>query len=208
MIIIGLTGSIGMGKSTTSSIFIEEGIPVYDADAAVEELYSVGGAAVAVVEKMFPGVTKDGAIDKTALGERVFDKLMAKESLKELENAIHPLLRVHRLDFFAKHVDAPIVVLDIPLLFETDGDKEVDAVVVVSCPVNVQRERVMARPGMTEKRLRDVLSRQMPDESKRNRADYVIDTSKGIDHAREGVRKILADVRKPDFKSRRIILVN
>jgi dephospho-CoA kinase len=187
MIIVGLTGSIGMGKSTTSTMFQAEGVPVYDADAAVHALYSKGGAAVAPVEAAFPGVVVDGAIDRAKLSAQVVGK---PEALKRLEAVVHPLVGESRKVFFeaAAEANAPLVILDIPLLFETGGERNVAAVIVVSAPEEVQRERVMARTDMTAEKLDAILARQLPDAEKRARADIVIDTSKGLDSARQQVR--------------------
>ncbi len=193
MIVVGLTGSIGMGKSTTAGLFAEAGVPVYDADAAVHALYAAGGGAVAAVEALFPGVVgPDGAVDRTALAARVVGD---PEALRRLEAAVHPLVGAHRADFFAREAAAEIVVVDVPLLFETGGERSVDAVVVVSCPPEMQRARVLARPGMTEARLDAILARQLPDADKRARADVVIDTGRGIDAAREQVAAVLAQLR-------------
>ena len=191
MIIVGLTGSIGMGKSTTSAMFQAEGVPVYDADAAVHALYAKGGAAVAPVEAVFPGVVVDGAIDRAKLSAQVVGK---PEALKRLEAVVHPLVGESRKVFFeaAAAVNAPLVILDIPLLFETGGERNVAAVIVVSAPEAVQRERVMARADMTAEKLDAILARQLPDAEKRARADIVIDTSKGLDSAREQVRAAIA----------------
>jgi dephospho-CoA kinase len=191
MIIVGLTGSIGMGKSTTSAMFQAEGVPVYDADAAVHALYAKGGAAVAPVEAAFPGVVVDGAIDRAKLSAQVVGN---PEALKRLEAVVHPLVGESRKVFFqaAAAVNAPLVILDIPLLYETGGERNVAAVIVVSAPEAVQRERVMARPDMTAEKLDAILARQLPDAEKRARADIVIDTSKGLDSAREQVRAAIA----------------
>lgn len=196
MLILGLTGSIGMGKSTTSKMFQDEGVPVYDSDAAVHALYAAGGAAVAPVEAAFPGVVVDGAIDRAKLSAAVVGK---SEALAKLEAIVHPLVGAHRIGFFedsqAKGCD--IVVLDIPLLFETGGHKKVDKVVVVSAPADVQRERVLARPDMTVEKFEAILARQTPDAEKRARADFVIDTGQGLDHARAQVRDLLTLLRTP-----------
>ncbi len=195
MIIVGLTGSIGMGKSTTAAMFAAEGAPVYDADAEVARLYAAGGAAVARLETAFPGVAKDGAVDRAALRERVLGDPAA---LKRLEGIVHPLLGAGRADFFrrAHEAGAPIVVLDIPLLFETGGERNVNAVVVVSAPEDVQRQRVLAREGMTADQLDVILTKQLHDTEKRARAHYVIDTGQGMDAAREQVRAVLAALRE------------
>lgn len=194
MITLGLTGSIGMGKSTTAAMFREAGIPVYDADAAVAEIYLKGGAAVAPLEAAFPGVTRDGAVDREALRQRV---LGDDEAMARLNSVVHPLLGKDRVAFFAKATadQADLVVLDIPLLFETGGERNMDAVAVVSAPADMQRERVLAREGMTPERLDAILSRQTPDAEKRARADYVIDTGKGLEAAREQVTAVIADIR-------------
>ena len=191
MIIVGLTGSIGMGKSTTSAMFQAEGVPVYDADAAVHALYAKGGAAVAPVEAAFPGVVIDGAIDRAKLSAHVVGN---PEALKRLETIVHPLGGESRKVLFAAaaEADAPLAILDIPLLFETGGERNVAAVIVVSAPEAIQRERVMARPEMTSEKLDAILARQLPDVEKRARADIVIDTSKGLDSAREQVRVAIA----------------
>jgi dephospho-CoA kinase len=191
MIIVGLTGSIGMGKSTTSAMFQAEGVPVYDADAAVHALYAKGGAAVEPVEAAFPGVVTDGAIDRAKLSAHVVGN---PEALKRLETIVHPLVGESRKVFFeaALEANAPLVILDIPLLFETGGERNVAAVIVVSAPEAIQRERVMARPDMTAEKLDAILARQLPDAEKRARADIVIDTSKGLDSAREQVRAAIA----------------
>lgn len=193
MIIVGLTGSIGMGKSTTSAMFQAEGIPVYDADAAIHTLYSKGGAAVAPVEAAFPGVVVDGAIDRARLSAQVVGN---PEALKRLETIVHPLAGESRKAFFEAALEkgAPMVVLDIPLLFETGGERNVNAVIVVSAPAELERQRVMERPGMTLEKLEAILARQLPDEDKRARADIVIDTSKGLDSAREQVRAAIARI--------------
>lgn len=202
MIHIGLTGSIGMGKSTTAQMFREAGIPVYDADAAVADLYVRGGAAVEPLEAAFPGVTRDGAVDREALRLRV---LGDDAAMTRLNAVVHPLLGRDRLEFHrqAEASGADILVFDIPLLFETGGERNMDAVVVVSAPADIQRARVLAREGMTPERLDAILARQVPDADKRARADFVIDTGQGLDVAREGVRRVLAAVRDPGFRPRR-----
>ncbi|PVM85007.1 dephospho-CoA kinase [Caulobacter radicis] len=194
MIILGLTGSIGMGKSTTAKMFEAEGAPVYDSDAAVHALYSVGGAAVAPVEAAFPGVVVDGAIDRARLSAQVVGD---PEALEKLEAIVHPLVGAHRIGFFekAEKDGHDIVVLDVPLLFETGGQKNVHKVVVVSAPADVQRERVLARPGMTPEKFEAILARQLPDAEKRARADFVVDTGKGLAAAHDQVRDILTLLR-------------
>jgi dephospho-CoA kinase len=194
MITVGLTGSIGMGKSTTAAMFAAEGVPVYDADAEVHALYAKGGAAVEPLEAAFPGVVVDGAVDRARLSHLVVGK---PDELKKLEAIVHPLVGESRVGFFQKAVaeGADIVILDIPLLFETGGEKRMDAVVVVSAPADLQRQRVMARPGMDEAKLDAILARQMADAEKRARAHFVIDTGRGLDHARTQVRDVLARLR-------------
>jgi dephospho-CoA kinase len=194
VIIVGLTGSIGMGKSTTSAMFQAEGVPVYDSDAAVHALYAAGGAAVAPVQAAFPGVVVDGAIDRTRLSAAVVGD---PEALRKLEAIVHPLVGAHRIGFFedAQAAGHDIVVLDVPLLYETGGDKKVHKVVVVSAPAEVQRARVLARPEMTEAKFEAILARQTPDAEKRARADFVIDTGQGLEHARGQVRDILTRLR-------------
>ena len=194
MIVIGLTGSIGMGKSTTAQMFEERGVPVYDADAEVRALYAAGGAAVGPIEAAFPGVSRDGAIDRGLLGDRVLGK---PDALERLNQIVWPLMGAARQAFFqrARDNNTPMVVLDVPLLLETGGEKNVDAVVVVSAPAALQRERVLARPGMTEAKLDAILAAQIPDEEKRRRADFVIDTANGLQSARDQVDDVLAALR-------------
>ncbi|KRA57451.1 dephospho-CoA kinase [Caulobacter sp. Root656] len=196
MIVVGLTGSIGMGKSTTAQMFIAEGVPVYDSDAAVHALYASGGAAVAPVEAAFPGVVVDGAIDRARLSAAVMGD---SEALAVLESIVHPLVGAHRIGFFedARAQGAEIVVLDIPLLYETGGETKVDKVVVVSAPADLQRQRVLARPGMDSAKFEAILARQTPDAEKRARADFVIDTGRGLEAARDQVRDILTRLRAP-----------
>ncbi|MBI3437973.1 MAG: dephospho-CoA kinase [Proteobacteria bacterium] len=190
MIVIGLTGSIGMGKSTVAQMFAEEGAPAFDSDDAVHALYARDGAAVVPVERAFPGVTKDGAIDRVALTARVVDN---PEAIKRLEAIVHPLVHQAQITFLERHARAGVktAVLDIPLLFESGGAERVNKVVVVSAPADVQKARVMARPGMTEDKYAYLLSRQMPDAEKRARADFVIDTSGDLDATRTQVRAVL-----------------
>lgn len=194
MIILGLTGSIGMGKSTTAKMFEAQGAPVYDSDAAVHALYSVGGAAVGPVEAAFPGVVVDGAIDRARLSAQVVGD---PEALEKLEAIVHPLVGAHRIGFFEKaQADGhDIVVLDVPLLYETGGQNNVHKVVVVSAPADVQRERVLARPGMTPEKFEAILARQLPDAEKRARADFVVDTGRGLQAAEDQVRDILTLLR-------------
>ncbi|HSV02227.1 MAG TPA: dephospho-CoA kinase [Phenylobacterium sp.] len=202
MILVGLTGSIGMGKSTTAAMFREAGVPVYDADAAVADLYASGGAAVGPVGEAFPGVVKDGAIDREALRQQV---LGDPQALKRLNGIVHPLVGRSRAGFFeaAERLGVDMVVLDIPLLFETGGHASMDAVVVVSAPAEMQRERVLARPGMTPERLDAILAQQTPDAEKRARAHFVVDTGQGLAHARAQVGEIIAILRDPERRPRK-----
>lgn len=195
MIIVGLTGSIGMGKSTVAAMFAEQGAPGFDSDAAVHALYAPGGAAVAPVEAAFPGVVKDGAIDRVALSKQVVGNAAA---IKRLEEIVHPLVRQAQMQFLQNQRDAgtAVVILDIPLLFEGGGAQLVDKTVVVSAPPDVQRARVLARPGMTEEKFEAILARQMPDSEKRARADFVIDTSGSFDETRAQVRAVLDALRE------------
>jgi dephospho-CoA kinase len=190
MFVIGLTGSIAMGKTTTARLFAEEGVPVYDADAAVHRLYE--SEAVALIEAAFPGVTRDGKVDRALLGPQVLGNAPAH---KRLEAIVHPLVRQAEIAFLkeAETAGAKAAVLDVPLLFETGGEVRVDAVVVASAPAETQRERVMER-GLSLEQLDALLARQMPDAEKRKRADFVVDSSRGIEYARTQVRDILAAV--------------
>jgi dephospho-CoA kinase len=201
MITLGLTGSIGMGKSATSAMFAEEGCPVYDADAEVHRLYAVGGAAVAPVAAAFPGVEENGAINRAKLSARLVGDDAAFKKLTT--GIVYPLMGAARRAFFEKaEADkADIVVLDIPLLFETGGERNMDAVVVVSAPAQMQRERVLAREGMSEAKLDGILARQMADAEKRARAHFVVDTSRGFDAARDQVRDIIARLKGGDWKN-------
>jgi dephospho-CoA kinase len=191
MFVLGLTGSLGMGKTTTARFFAEAGVPVHDADAVVHRLYE--GEAVAAIETAFPGTTANGQVDRITLAARVLGDSAA---LKRLEAIVHPLVHEaeRRLLAGAKAAGEKIAVLDIPLLFETGGDQRVDAVVVVSAPKEVQTARVLERPGMTMEKLEAILANQMPDVEKRRRADFVVDTSQGFDAARAQVRAILGAV--------------
>ncbi|TGY89023.1 dephospho-CoA kinase [Marinicauda algicola] len=194
MIVIGLTGSIGMGKTTTAGLLAEEGAAVFDADAVVADLYASGGAAVDPVGEAFPGVVKDGAIDRQALTQALRND---PEGFERLERIVHPMVAATREKFFAdaEAAGTQFAVLDVPLLFEVGLDDQVDVVMVVTAPSDVQRARVLARPGMTADKLDAILARQLPDSEKRARADYVIDTSKGIEEARRQVRAALQDMR-------------
>lgn len=191
MIVLGLTGSIGMGKSTAAKMFREAGVPVHDSDEAVHRLYA--GKAAPLIEAAFPGVTRDGTVDRALLGQRVLGDAAA---LKALEGIIHPLVRADADAFLAGNREAgePLAVLDIPLLFETGGRGRVDKVVVVSAPAEQQRERVLARHGMTEEKFESILAKQVPDAEKRRLADYVVDTGSGFDVTREAIRAIIGEL--------------
>jgi dephospho-CoA kinase len=199
MLILGLTGSIGMGKSTTAKLFAEAGVPVYDADAAVHQIYE--GEAAPAIEAAFPGTTVEGKVDRARLSAKVVHDPAA---MKQLEQIVHPMLGGSRQKFFgdAEAAGAPVVVVDVPLLFETGGEKRVDAVVVVTTTPEIQRERVLARGTMDDAKLDAILARQLPDAEKRKRADFVVDTSHGLDPVRERIRDILAEVvRMPQRRS-------
>ena len=191
MFVLGLTGSLGMGKSTTARFFAEEGVPLHDADAAVHRLYE--GEATPLIEAAFPGTTSGGRVDRDKLAKKVLGDSAA---IKKLETIIHPLVGRAEARFLdeAARKDAAVVVLDIPLLFETGADRRCDAVVVVSAPADVQRARAFERPRMTEEKFQAILAKQMPDAEKRARADFVVDTSKGFDAARAQVREILGRI--------------
>ena len=191
MIVLGLTGSIGMGKSTTAKMFAEAGVPVHDSDEAVHRLYA--GKAAPLVEAAFPGTTVSGSVDRTKLAERVLGDAAA---LKRLEAIVHPLVRADAEAFLVRNraAGAPLVVLDIPLLFETAGRGRVDKVVVVTAPADIQRARVLARPGMSEAKLAAILAQQVPDAEKRRQADFIIDTGLGFEAARAAVAAIIAEL--------------
>jgi dephospho-CoA kinase len=193
MIILGLTGSMGMGKSTTAKLFAEAGVPVYDADATVHMLYE--GAAVPAIEAAFPGTTADGKVDRNRLSAQVVHDGAA---MKRLEQIVHPMLSASRLKFLhdAEQSGAAVAVVDVPLLFETGGEKRVDAVVVVTSTPEIQRQRILARDNMTGEKLDAILSRQLPDAEKRKRADFVVDTSHGLDPVRARIRDILNEAVK------------
>jgi dephospho-CoA kinase len=193
MIILGLTGSIGMGKSTTAKLFAEAGVPVYDADATVHQLYE--GEAAPAIEAAFPGTTAGGKVDRQKLSARVVHDPAA---MKQLEQIVHPMLGASRQKFFAdaERAGAPVAVVDVPLLYETGGEKRVDAVVVVTTSPENQRARIMARGTMTPEALDSILARQLPDAEKRKRADFVVDTSDGLDPVRLQIRDILQQVVK------------
>jgi len=193
MFILGLTGSLAMGKSATAQMFVDEGVPLHDADAVVHRLYD--GEATAAIEAAFPGTTANGKVDRTKLGKRVLGDAAA---IKRLEQIVHPMVTAASAKFLAEAEasGAPVAVLDVPLLFETSGDKRCDAVVVVSAPAELQRRRALERPGMTEDKFAAIVGKQISDEEKRRRADFVVDTSQGFDHARQQVREILRAVAK------------
>ena len=202
MIVLGLTGSIGMGKSTTAALFADEGALVWDADAAVSDLYAPGGAAVAAVAAAFPGVTGPHGVEREALRRALSED---PDGYARLEAIVHPLVRAHRADRLdrARASGARLAVLDIPLLIETGGEAETDAVVVATAPPEIQAERVLARPGMTPARFAEILARQTPDAEKRARADFIVETHLGLDHARAQVRAIVDEVLKPGWSGRR-----
>ena len=192
MIVLGLTGSIGMGKSTTARMFADAGVPVHDSDETVHRLYA--GAAAPMIEARFPGTVRNGVVDRARLSKAVVGN---PEAMRDLERMVHPLVRADADAFLARHraAGAPVAVLDIPLLFETGGEDRVDRIVVVTAPEAVQRERVLARPGMSEAKFEAILNRQMPDAEKRRRADYLVDTGNGLEAAREQVASIVARLR-------------
>jgi dephospho-CoA kinase len=202
LILLGLTGSIGMGKSTTAAMFREAGVPVYDADAEVHASYAKGGACVEPVGAAFPGVVTDGAVDREALRQAVLGK---PEALKRLNSVVHPIIGALRTRFFddAEASGADLVVLDIPLLFEGGGERGMDAVAVVTAPAEMQRERVLERDGMTPERFEAILAQQTPDAEKRARADFVIDTSQGLEPVRRQVAEIIAVMRDPQRRPKR-----
>jgi dephospho-CoA kinase len=191
---VGLTGSIGMGKSETLKLFRRLGIPVYDADAAVHALYEKGGAAVAPIAASFPEAVRDERVDRVRLAQRV---AVDEAAFKRLEAIVHPLVRQIQNDFLDRVAASgeDIAVLDIPLLYETGGDKRMDAVVVVSAPQEIQRARVMSRPGMTLEKLESIHARQVPDAEKRAKADFVIETGEGIEHAFAEVKRVAAALK-------------
>jgi len=193
MIILGLTGSIGMGKSTTAKLFAEAGVPVYDADATVHRLYE--GEAAPAIEAAFPGTTVDGKVDRTRLSAQVVHDPAA---IRRLEQIVHPMLGASRQKFLddAEQSGAPVAVVDVPLLFETGGEKRVDAVVVVTTSPDIQRQRILARDNMTGEKLDAILARQLPDAEKCKRADFIVDTSHGLDPVRARIRDILEQAGK------------
>jgi dephospho-CoA kinase len=193
MLVLGLTGSIGMGKSTTAKLFAEAGVPVYDADATVHKIYE--GEAAPAIEAAFPGTTVDGKVDRIRLSAQVLHDAAA---IERLEKIVHPMLRSHHQKFLddAEKSGAPVAVVDVPLLFETGGEKRVDAVVVVTTSPETQRERILARDNMTNEKLDAILARQLPDAEKRKRADFVVDTSYGLDPVRARIQEILGKAVK------------
>ncbi len=193
MMIVGLTGSIGMGKSETAKMFREKGVPVFDADATVHALQAEGGRAILAIEEAFPGVVESGRLNRGKLGDIVFADPDAK---KRLEAIIHPMVAEERIRFFdlAASRNVPFVVLDVPLLFETGGNTACDKVVVVSAPADVQKKRVLARSGMTAEKFDHIVARQTPDADKRAGADYIIETDRGLDHARVAVSRIVNEL--------------
>jgi dephospho-CoA kinase len=193
MIILGLTGSIGMGKSTTAKLFAEAGVPVYDADATVHSLYE--GEAAPAIEAAFPGTTANGKVDRNKLSMRVVHDPAA---MKQLEHIVHPMLGASRQKFLsdAEQSGSPVAVVDVPLLFETGGEKRVDAVVVVTTTPEIQRQRILTRDNMTSEKLDAILARQLPDAEKRRRADFVVDTSDGLEPVRVRIRDILEQAGK------------
>jgi dephospho-CoA kinase len=195
MILLGLTGSIRMGKSTTAQMFADEGVPVYDSDAAVHALYAKGGAAVAPIAEAFPAAVKEGAVDRDVLSQLVVHDA---DAMQKLEGIVHPLVREAQRRFLdaQRKAGAEIVVLDIPLLFEGGGERYLDAVAVVTAPGDVQRARVLTRPGMSEEKFARILARQMSDEEKQRRADFVINTGFGMEEARAQVRGVLDALRE------------
>ena len=201
MITLGLTGSIGMGKSTTAAMFAEEGCPVFDADAEVHRLYAQGGAAVEPVEAEFAGVVENGQVNRAKLLARVAND---PEAFQRLNSIVWPLLGTARREFFrqAEEAGTQIVILDIPVLFENGSERNMDAVVVVSAPADIQRQRVLAREGMSEPMLDALLIRQMNDTEKRARAHFIVDTSQGFDAAREQVREIISELSRPGWRER------
>jgi dephospho-CoA kinase len=194
MMTLAITGSIGMGKSTVAAMFARAGIPTFDADAAVRRLQGPGGRLVPQIESRFPGTTRDGAVDRDALSSAV---LGDPDELAALEAIVHPAVHHERTRFIVENGDAPALLFDIPLLFETGGDAAFDKVIVVSAPPGMQRERVMSRPGMTLEKFEQILARQMPDAEKRERADFVVDTSGDLAATRAQVDAILACLGLP-----------
>lgn len=197
MIVLGLTGSIGMGKSTTAKMFADEGVPVHDSDETVHRLYA--GEAAPLIEEAFPGTVVGGVVDREKLSAAVLDD---QDKLRRLGEIVHPLVRTDQSAFLERNrsAGAPLVVLDIPLLFETGATGRVDDILVVTAPADVQKARVMSRPGMTEAKFAAILANQVPDREKRRNADFVIDTSAGMEAARRAVREVIEALRKRDRK--------
>lgn len=191
-LLVGLTGSIGMGKSTVGAMFAEEGVPLFDADAEVRAMQGPGGELVEAIEAAFPGTTSAEGVDRARLGSMVFG---SDEALGRLETIVHPAVAEKRQAFIEGHRDSPILLFDIPLLFEKGGAERVDQIIVVSAPLSVQRERVLARPGMTAQKFEDILALQTPDAEKRARADHIIDTSGDLGDTRAQVKRILTCLR-------------
>ncbi len=197
MLTVGLTGSIGMGKSTVAAMMVDEGVPVFDADAAVRRLQGAGGRLVAAIEAAFPGTTGEAGVDRAALAEAVLGGPGGDgAAMKRLEAIVHPAVARERAAFLAAHAGAPLVVFDVPLLFETGGDRSVDRTVVVSAAAAVQRARVLARPGMTAAKLDAILARQLPDADKRARADHVVATDVPLAATRAAVARLVACLRR------------
>ncbi len=192
MLIVGLTGSIGMGKSTAARRFVENGIPVFDADAEVHRLYK--GEAVPLIEDAFPGTTHDGHVDRGLLGQRLMGD---KDALARLESIVHPLVQSARQEFLANHAraGAEMAVLEIPLLFEVGADSQVDVTIVISAPLEVQRDRVLSRPDMSEEKLDALLANQMPDAEKRKRADYVVETNRPVEESHAEIDRLIESLR-------------
>lgn len=190
-IILGLTGSIGMGKSTVAQMFVAAGVPVFDADAVVRQMQGPGGELISAIEAEFPGSTGPEGVKRDELGNQVFGDAKA---LKRLEGIVHPAVAAHRAEFLIEHAGAPLVVFDIPLLFEGGGDAQVDRVLVVSAPADVQRARVLARPGMTPDKFAHILSLQVPDAEKRARADHIIDTGTTLAETQAAVQQLIAQL--------------
>jgi dephospho-CoA kinase len=199
MIVLGLTGSIGMGKSTTADMFCDAGIPVFDADKEVHNLQGLNGAAVTLIKELFPNTVVGGGVDRTLLAIEVLNDSYA---LKQLEEILHPLVRLAQNDFInaAKEAGEKIVVLDMPLLFEKGGHKLCDYVVVVSAPKDIQRTRVLSRPNMTTEKFESILSKQVPDAEKRNQADFVVETGNGLDDAKAQVETIINQLKPKELR--------
>lgn len=197
MILLGLTGSIGMGKSTVAAMFAAEGVPVFDADAEVHRLQGPGGELVQAIEELFPGTTGPEGVDRTKLSKAVLGNA---DALRALEELIHPAVGLNRMAFLEEHQDAPMVLFDIPLLYEKTGDAGLDAVIVVSAPTDVQRERVLKRPGMTVEKFEHILGLQLPDAEKRERADFIIDTGTELDETRAQVNALVTCLRAHDIR--------